>query len=137
MFRLGGYKFWGEDEVYLTTDLEEMPRVLLSAKGIIGHNIWAVDLKVVFGYQSDLLYTLAEENKVLDTFIHAALVNPAPYEYVNRHGQPALAAKPEQAVRWFGLDEQAYQLGVTGKLMDLKDLAREFGDPEPPPTARG
>lgn len=136
MFRLGGYKWRHEDEVHLTADLEEMRRVIRSARWIVGHNHTAFDLRVIFGIRSDEPVKLAMEGRVYDTFVHGALVNPAPHTYVNRFGKQALADKPEKMKAWFGLDEQAHQLGVRGKTHDLKELALEFGDPELPRKAR-
>lgn len=125
--RLIGYKWAGQPEVTLTTDLEEITEQIRKARWIIGHNIHAFDLKAVFGTGSDEPLQLAKDHRVYDTFIHAALVHPAPATYVNRHGKNALADSPERLRSWFGLDEQAYQLGVQGKTHDLKELAREFG----------
>lgn len=126
IFRIGGYA-WDDGEVIVTTDLEELRQQILSARWIIGHNIHAFDLRVVFGVDSDIPMQLADEGRVYDTWTHAALVNPAPRTYINREGKTALAEKPEQMTRWFSLDEQAHQLGVSGKTDDLKTLAKEFG----------
>jgi len=128
--RLCGYKWKGEDEVHITTDLEELRVAILSARFIVGHNIHAFDLRAVFGIDSNIPMQLADEERTFDTWVHAVLVHPAPREYINRHGKRVKAEKPEQMKSWFGLDEQAYQLGVAGKTHDLKELAMEFGDPE-------
>ncbi|MFB9926292.1 DNA polymerase [Amycolatopsis halotolerans] len=128
-FRIGGYKWAGADEVHLTTDLDEMRDVLRSARWMIGHNIISYDLPAIFGTKSDEPLEFAEAGRVIDTFTLAALRNPAPYQYTNRHGKPAYADKPERMLAWFGLDEQAFQLGVQGKTHDLKALAYEYGDP--------
>lgn len=126
--RLIGYK-WSGGETILTTDLEEIREQIRKARCIIGHNIHAFDLPAIFGVKSDEPLELAMQRRVYDTWTHAVLVNPAPYQYVNRFGQSATADKPEKMTKWFGLDEQAYQLGVPGKTHDLKELAFEFGDP--------
>lgn len=125
--RLIGYKWAGDEEVTITTDLEELKAQILKARYIIGHNIHAFDLKAVFGHKSDIPLQLTMEKRVFDTWVHAVLVNPAPETYVNRKGKKALAKTPEQARKWYSLDEQAYQLGVPGKTDDIKALAREFG----------
>lgn len=126
--RLIGYA-WDDGEVVITTDLEELKEQISKARWIVGHNIHDFDLRAVYGYLSNYPMQLADEGRVYDTWTHAVLVHPAPSEYTNRHGKGALAQKPEQMKAWFGLDEQAYQLGVTGKTADLKKLAFEFGDP--------
>lgn len=128
--RLCGYS-WDDGPVVLTTDLEELKEQIRSARFITGHNIHSFDLKAVFGYKSNEPLELAMQRRVYDTWTHAALVNPAPAQFINRFGKNTLAAKPEQMTRWFGLDEQAHQLGVPGKTHDLKALAKEFA-PEGP-----
>lgn len=130
MFRLGGFKYLGSNQVFLTDDLEEMRWRILDADGLIGHNIISFDLPVVFGVKSDIPLDLAEADKVFDSWTFATLVHPAPFKYVNRFGDIAFADSPDRAKKWFKLDEQANQLGVTRKTMDLADLAKEFGDPE-------
>ena len=124
--RLIGYK-WRGGEVVLTTNLQQLIDQIMRARWIVGHNISHFDLPAVFGVKSDWPLKLAMEGRVYDTWPHATLVNPAPYEYVNRHGKVAKAARPEQMTKWFSLDEQAHQLGVPGKTHDLKALAKEFG----------
>ncbi|QSM04325.1 hypothetical protein I3U42_13600 [Mycobacteroides abscessus subsp. abscessus] len=124
--RLIGYA-WGDGEVVLTTSVEEIREQILKARWIIGHNIHAFDLRAVFGIKSDIPLELAQQRRVYDTWTHAALVNPAPYMFTNRHGKNALANSPDKMKRWFSLDEQAHQLGVPGKTHDLKALAKEFG----------
>lgn len=124
--RLIGYKWLG-GEVVLTTDLEQLKRQIMRARWIVGHNIHQFDLPAVFGTKSEWPLKLAMEGRVYDTWTHAGLVNPAPYEYVNRFGKVTKCVKPEQMTKWFSLDEQAHQLGVAGKTMDLKVLAKEFG----------
>lgn len=126
--RLIGYKWLG-GEVVLTTDLEELKAQIREARCVIGHNIHAFDLRAVFGYKSDEPLQLAQEGRVYDTWTHAILVNPAPHIYVDRFGKSALGDEPKKMKKWFGLDEQAHQLGVTGKTADLKALALEFGNP--------
>lgn len=135
-FRIGGYRWAGDREVTLTTDLEELREQILQARWIIGHNINTFDLPAVFGHRSDIPVQLAHEGRVYDTFTHAALVNPAPYKARDRFGRDSLYDKPEKAKKWFGLDEQAFQLGVARKTDDLKELAFEFGNPELPRQER-
>ena len=125
--RLIGYKRVCDEEVTLTTDLSELKEQLRRAPMVVGHNIHSFDLPAVFGTKSDEPLELAMARKVYDTWTHAALVHPAPYQYINRYGKKALASGPSQMKAWFGLDEQAHQLGVPGKTHDLKALAKEFG----------
>jgi DNA polymerase I len=128
--RLIGYRWRHIGQTVLTTDLDEIRDQILSAHWIIGHRVHQFDLPAVFGVKSDIPLQLAMERRVYDTWTHAVLVHPAPYSYVDRHGKPAKADKPERMTKWFGLDEQAHQLGVPGKTHDLRVLAKEFEDPE-------
>lgn len=126
--RLLGYR-WVNSETVLTTDLDELRDQIDRARWIIGHNVHSFDLPAIFGPDSNVPLELAMAGRVYDTWTHAVLVNPAPYSYVNRHGKSALANSPDKMRGWFALDEQAHQLGVAGKTDDLKELAKEFGDP--------
>lgn len=130
--RLIGYRWRGEREVTVTTDLDEIREQIMQAETVVGHNIHSFDLPAVFGVYSDIPLELAMEGRVYDTWTHAVLVHPAPYQYTNRFGKTAFARKPEEMKKWFSLDEQAFQLGVPGKTHDLKELAAEFGDPDLP-----
>lgn len=125
--RLIGY-CWDDGEVVVTTDLEELKAQIAKARWIVGHNIHDFDLRAVFGIKSNIPMKLADEGRVYDTWTHAVLVHPAPYKYINRLGKETLADKPEKMLKWFSLNEQAYQLGVPGKLMELKELAIKYGD---------
>lgn len=127
--RLMGY-CWDDGEVVITTDVEELRREILKARWIIGHNIHDFDLRAVFGIESNIPMKLADQGRVFDTWTHAVLVHPAPYKSINRFGKPATYNTPEKMTAWFSLDEQAYQLGVTGKTDNLGELALEFGDPD-------
>lgn len=133
--KLLGYRWLGKESV-ITTDLDELRTQLRKARWIVTHNGHAFDLKAVFGPDSNEPLGLADQGRVLDTFIHAGLVHPAPERYTDRHGKTRLAAKPEQMKAFYGLDEQAFQLGVQGKSDDLKALAKEFGDPGLPAKDR-
>lgn len=134
--RLIGYRWRGDRGVTLTTDLNEIREQILRARWIIGHNIHSFDLPAIFGIRSDTPLELAMEKRVFDTWTHAALVHPAPYKSVNRRGEPVTYSDIDKLKIWFGLDEQAFQLGVKGKTHDLKELALEFGDPELPKKER-
>lgn len=126
--RLIGYRWVGQPTV-ITTDLEEIRQQIRQADLIVGHNIWAFDLRAIFGVHSTecLERVIQGDLVVYDTWVHAVLVHPAPYTYIDRHGKGRKAEKPEQMKAWFGLDEQAHQLGVKGKTNDLKVLAAKHG----------
>src|SRR5690606_29494589 len=114
MFRIGGYAWGRTGKPQRTTDLEEMRHVIRSADIVVGHNIHAFDLNVVFGKDSTEPLEMALENRIWDTWTHATLVHPAPDSYVGRDGVTRYVTSPEQAMPWFSLDQQAYQLGVAG-----------------------
>lgn len=125
---------WSEGwdgDVHITSDYDEMIDVIESASTIVGHNIHAFDLSVLYGKHSPRPLELALMDRVFDTWTHATLHMPAPYTYTDRSGRTwKRANKPGNAMRWFGLDNMAYQLGVQGKLGNLKDLAKEFAPVE-------
>jgi len=125
-FRLGQWS-WGEDtEIHTTTDLDEFRRQVLKAKMIVGHNIIAFDLIGIFGSPMPGV-KLAKQHRLYDTMVAATLANPAPFgEYVKRDGTKAFCRKPEEFRPWYSLDNQAFQLGLPGKLPDLKQLAEEY-----------
>lgn len=126
--RLIGYRWVGHPTV-ITTDLEEIRRCIRNADVIVGHNIWAFDLRAIFGVHSTecLERVIRGDLVVYDTWVHAVLVHPAPYTYTNRLGKGAKADDVGQLKKWFSLDEQAFQLGVPGKTADLKVLAKKHG----------
>lgn len=125
-FRLGQYA-WNDGDVVLTEDYDEMMDVIRQADYVVGHNIVAYDLSVLFGKDSIEPLQMALDKKIIDTFVMASLVNPAPYKYINKDGREVFdAAKPERAMRWLSLDEQAHQLGVPGKMGNLKELAKKY-----------
>lgn len=125
-FRLGGYS-WGEsDEIHLTESWAEMLDVIRSASVVIGHNVHAFDLSVLFGVESWEQLRMAREFRVFDTMTHATLAWPAPYKYVDYKGQSQTVVKPEQARKWFKLANMAHQLKVPGKLLELTELAEQY-----------
>lgn len=125
-FRLGGYA-WGEsDEIHITDDLDEMLDVIRRAGVVIGHNVHAFDLSVLFGVESWEQLRMAREFRVFDTMTHATLAWPAPYKYVDYKGHPQTVTKPEKARAWFKLANMAHQLKVPGKLLDLSEIADQY-----------
>lgn len=125
-FRLGQVAF-NDGPVALVEDYDEFMSLLESADYLVGHNIHNFDLSVLYGVDSLRPLELAMQRKAIDTFCLAALLNPPPYSYTNKDGHTVYdAAKPERALKWLSLDEQAHQLGLPGKLGNLKELAKKY-----------
>lgn len=113
--------------VVLTEDLDEIKREIEKADYIVGHNLQNSDLPWIFGVDSDVPMELALAGKVIDTFVLASIVNPAPYSYTDSKGHTYYnAAAPERAMEWLSLENQAYQLGAPGKLGDLSEIAKRY-----------
>lgn len=122
---------WGNGPVQFCYDVHEMREIIRSADYIVGHNIISADLGWIFGQDSTEPYYLARDRKVLDTFVIASMVYPAPYVYTNAKGQKIFdAAKPERAMKFLSLDNLCFQLGIPGKFGDLKELAKKYNPPK-------
>lgn len=124
-FRLGQYA-WGEGDVTVTDDLDEVLDAIAKAETVIAHNGHNFDFGVLLGKRA---LPLTMDGKLFDTWTHATLVCPAPHRYTARNGYTYVdAAKPGNARRWFSLDNMAFQFGLDGKIEDdgLKALAKEF-----------
>lgn len=127
-FRLGQWAEGWEGKVHTTTDIEELKYVLRNSTMMVGHNIHNFDLSVIFGQDSIEPLEFARDNRVFDTWTACTLLNPAPYKFTDRNGREwKKADKPGNALRWFGLDNQCYQLGVEGKIGDLRAMAKKYG----------
>lgn len=114
-------------EVHTEEDLEWVRNTIRRADYVVFHNGVAFDMSVIFGKDSIEPLQMALDKKIIDTFVMASLVNPAPYKYINKDGREVFdAAKPERAMKWLSLDEQAHQLGVPGKMGNLKELAKKY-----------
>lgn len=126
-FRLGGFS-WGEsDDVTITESYDEMLAEIRKADRVVAHNGHSFDLSVLFGVESIEPLQMTRARKVFDSYIHAILANPAPEgKYTDRNGKAVRCTKPEEYRRWYSLDNQAYQLGVPGKLADLRGLAERY-----------
>lgn len=125
-FRLGQFAI-NDGPVVLTEDYEFFMAEMEKSDFIVFHNGHNFDLSVLYGTDSLRPLELTMERRVIDTFCLAALLNPAPYQYVNKDGHRIFdAAKPERALRWLSLDNQAHQLGLPGKLGNLKELAKKY-----------
>ena len=128
-FRLGQYAI-NDGPVILTTDYDEFMAILDASDYVVFHNGIPFDLPVLYGVESLRPLEMAVERRVIDTFVLASLVNPAPYSYVNKDGRTVFdGAKPERAKKWLALDEQAHQLGVGGKFGSLQELAKKYNPP--------
>lgn len=122
---------WNDGDVVLTEDYDEIIQAIRDADYVVGHNIISFDLSVLFGVDSMEPLQMALDRKVIDTYVLASLVNPAPYHYVNKDGRDVFdGAKPERAKKWLSLDEQAHQLGVGGKFGSLQELAKKYNPPK-------
>ena len=121
-FRLGQYSWGINGAIHTTTDLAEMQALIRKAYGVVGHNIHSFDLSVLLGNDALLL------PRVFDTMVHAALVNPAPGVFTTRLGHTYYdGMKPEKALIWLSLDNQCFNLGLEGKIGDLKSMAKQYG----------
>lgn len=126
-FRLGQYAWGANGSVVLTRSREELLEAIRSADLVVGHNIHAFDLSVLFGKDSTEPLEMARDGKVFDTFVFAQMALPAPTFFYTRSGARRKISKPEEMLTWFGLDNLAFQLDVTGKIGDLKAMAKEYG----------
>lgn len=126
-FRLGQYAWGANGEVVLTTDLEEMRSVIREADMVVGHNIHAFDLPAIFGKDSTEPLEMARDGKVFDTFVYAITAFPAPDRYINRDSKVMTVKGPGETMKWLSLDNLAFQFDVTGKIGDLKAMAKEHG----------
>lgn len=126
-FRLGGWA-WGEsDIIHITDDYDEMIEEIRKADVVIGHNIHSFDLSVLFGVDSIEPLDMARSRKVLDTYIHATLANPAPEGYyTGRDDKKFKSTTPGEYRRWYSLDNQAYQLGTDGKSASVTEMANRY-----------
>lgn len=126
-FRLGQWA-WGEGPVQTTTDYDQFMALFPQATMVIGQNIHGFDLSVLFGVDSMEPVRMARARRVYDTLIHATHVMPAPMSgwFTNRHGKQQKCKTPKEARSWFSLANLAHQLGVDGKLSDLKELADKY-----------
>lgn len=115
-FRLGQYA-WGEGDVVLTEDFDEMVDAIRSAKMVIGHNIHSYDLSYLLG--NDAL-----DIPAFDTFTHATCVTPAPEKFLNAKGVTQLSNSPGSAMSFHSLENTCFTFGIEGKHGDLKEMAK-------------
>lgn len=124
--RLSGYA-WDDGPVHITDDPFDIMAAIRFADLVVGHNIHAFDLSVLYGVDSIRPLTMARQGRVFDTWTHSTLVNPCPRVYTNLAGKDVTVVSLEQAKKWHALDEQAHQLGVPGKVTSLHELAKKHG----------
>jgi len=115
-FRLGQYA-WGEGEVVLTEDFDEVVDAIRSARMIIGHQIHTYDLSYVMGDH-------AIDLPVFDTFVHATCVTPAPDRFLNAKGVTQLSNSPGSAMAFHSLENTCFTFGIPGKHGNLKEMAK-------------
>ena len=118
-FRLGQYA-WGEGDVVLTEDFDEVVDALRSARLIIGHQIHTYDLSYLMGDDALSL-------PVFDTFVHATCVAPAPDRYLNARGIVQLSNSPGSAMAFHSLENTCFTFGIPGKHGNLKEMAKRLG----------
>ena len=117
-FRLGQYA-WGEGEVILTEDFDEMQYALRAARLVVGHNIHSYDLSYLLGDE-------AIDIPTFDTFIHATCVTPAPDRFLNSKGVVQLSNSPGSAKAFHSLENTCFSFGIPGKHGDLKEMAKRY-----------
>lgn len=127
-FRLGQFAIGRTGKVELTDSYDDFMKVLRSADLLIGANIASFDLPVLAGKDSLWPLEMAANRRVLDSFIWGSIVMPAPDKFTMRSGRQVFEGeKPEKAKMWLSLDNMAFQLGIPGKIGDLKAMAKNYG----------
>lgn len=118
---------WDDGPVTVTTDYEEMLSLVRAAKFNVAHNSSAFDMSVLFGPDSVEPLRMAMDCRVIDTFVLASLVTPAPTKYTDEKGHTFYDAdKPGTAMRWLSLSNLCYQFGLPGKFGDLSEIAKRY-----------
>jgi DNA polymerase-1 len=118
-FRMGQYA-WGEGDVVLTEDFDEIQYAVRAARMIIGHQIHSYDLSYLLGDE-------ALDLPVFDTFVHATCVTPAPDRYLNPRGVVQLSNSPGSALAFHSLETTCFTFGIPGKHGNLREMAKRLG----------
>lgn len=118
-FRLGQYA-WGEGDVVLTEDFDEIIDAIRSAKIVMGHNIHTYDLSYLLGDDALTIPTF-------DTFTHAGCVCPAPYRFLNSKGVWQSSDSPGSALVFYSLENMCHTFGIPGKHGSLREMAKRHG----------
>lgn len=118
-------------EAQFTTDRQWfIDNIIEQSRYICGHNIISADLGWLYGQDSFRPVRLAQERRVIDSFVIASLVTPAPEFYTTSTGRRATTfsqgrQKPELVMKYLALDNLAHQFGLPGKMGDLQALAKK------------
>lgn len=125
--RLGQYAI-NDGPATLTTDYDEILEVARAADFLVTHNGISSDMKWLFGKDSIEALQMAMDRRVLDTWYIANLVTPAPKEFTMRSGRRVVETDDPvgHAMTWLGLDNLCYNLGLPGKVGNLKELAKKY-----------
>lgn len=120
---------WGEGEVVLTTDIDELLEQIGKARVVYAHNGHNFDFSALLG--DDALH-LTYDEKLFDTFVYGSLHFPAPVKYLHANGREYTDydTKPGHVMRWLGLENLAFQFGFPGKLGNLQELAKRHNPPK-------
>lgn len=131
-FRLGQMGWGWHGEIMTTTCLNEVLNAMRYADLIVAHNGHIFDFSVLLG---DEALDMAFAGRLLDPFVQANLVFPAPSSYKNRDGRTLVKTDtPKGTMRWLGLDNLCYQLRLPGKVGSLREIAVKY-NPEGTPVA--
>lgn len=122
---------WDDGPVQMTTDYDEMLSLIREADFVVAHNQISYDLTALFGYDSIEPLEMARDKKVIDSFYLSNLLVPAPQRFKMRSGRVAVETTDpvSHTMMWLGLDNLCFQLGLGGKLGDLKELAKKYNPP--------
>ena len=134
-FRLGQYAWGVGGKVCLTEDYDELRELCYRAKGLVAHNGHSFDFGVMLG---DDALAFAREGKLFDTMVYGNLAYPAPFMFSDRKGHKhymemaGVAKIVPHTMKWLSLDNLAFQMGLPGKVGDLKELAARHNPPKTP-----
>lgn len=122
---------WGDGPVEKIRDVGHARELIRKASWVCGHNIISFDLPAIFGQDSLEPLEMAMDKKVIDTFVIASLVTPAPNFFVAPNGHKFFnAEKPGTALKWLGLENLCHQFGIPGKFGNLSDIAARYNHPK-------
>lgn len=125
-FQLGQLA-WGEGEVWTTKSRQKTIDEIRKARIVVAQNGHQFDWSVIFGKASMEPVTMARDQRLLDTMVHATIATPAPFRsYENYKGVLTQSSGPDQYRRFYGLANLSHQLSVGGKLFDLAPLADRY-----------
>lgn len=125
--RLGQYAWGPYGDVHLVTSRQHLIDLIEESDVCIVHNGHAFDWTALYGKDSTRPLELALEDRLFDTMVFANLAFPAPIKFTKRDGRVQWIRGPGEILIWLSLDNLAFQLGVDGKIGDLKAMAKEYG----------